>query len=168
MNLWTTAEGLLCRAQVGTTLEHTSGPLMGLKKEPDLMFKINRQDYPKFVIEAGWSESAPLLIQDKDLLLSGAQGDKKVVITVKWKKNSQGQVLGSLKVWRWGVAVPTEMTIFPRPPNGHLQVINLTRFEVFGRSIIPGRNPNDLLPLALDDLRCIAADDLALMNLTHV
>ncbi|KAJ5885519.1 hypothetical protein N7495_010029 [Penicillium taxi] len=166
-NLWTEAEGLLCVAQVGTTIEYTSGPLVGSKKEPDLLFAVNRQKYPTFAIEAGWSESAPRLIHDKDLLFNGAQGDTQVVITIKWRKNINYQVSGSLKVWRWGQASPLEMTIFPRPVNGSLEEIHLSRSEVLGQSIQPGRNASDILPLRLDHLRHIAADKLAVMGLTH-
>ncbi|KAJ5884888.1 hypothetical protein N7495_009398 [Penicillium taxi] len=167
LNFFTLAENRLCSPNVGTTIEYSSGPLMGSKKEPDLLFVVDRQMYPTFAIEAGWSESASRLIHDKDLLLNGAQGDTQVVITIKWRKNTRNQVSGSLKVWRWGQANSLEMIIFPRPANGHLDVIDLTRGEVFCWSILPGRNPSDILPLQLDDLRSFAADRLDIMGLTH-
>ncbi|KAJ5899730.1 hypothetical protein N7495_004474 [Penicillium taxi] len=166
--LWSQADNRLCGLGVGTTIDYTTGPLSGSKKEPDLLFCVNSLPYPTFAIESGWSESAPALMRDKDLLLNAAQGETSVVIIIKWKKNVHNQVSAGLKVFRWGQPIPTEvMTIFPRPANSSQQVINLTRREVMGQALPWGSNPNDILPLHVDELRSRAVYYLNIMGLTH-
>ncbi|KAJ5895044.1 hypothetical protein N7495_006735 [Penicillium taxi] len=164
-NLLSRAEVELCRSNVGTTIDF----IKGSKMQPDLYFWVNRTTLPTFSIETGWSESFPRLLRDKELLLDGSQGACQTVMIISWRKHVRNRVAGNMQVWKWDQGQKTlsqTLQIFPRPTNGHLQTVNLTRMEIFGQSILPGRNPADTFTLHLDNLRNIAGDAIHLMGYT--
>lgn len=56
-------------------------------------------DLPTLVIESGWSESRPLLHQDRDLWLRGGAGSVQVVLVMKWTKGASNRVRGDIEVF---------------------------------------------------------------------
>jgi hypothetical protein len=54
---------------------------------------------PTLVVESGWSESRPVLHQDRDLWLTGGAGSVQVVLIIKWTKNAENQVKGDIEVF---------------------------------------------------------------------
>jgi hypothetical protein len=148
-----------------------------------MYFLINDEYMPTVAVEVGWSESQPQLYNDINLLLVGS-GSIRVVILVKWSMLQGGRVSGVAEVFmrdRNGVPklVQSEVCsrllvslsytyylelvqiIFPRPADGENQVLRIRRGDLFGRAMLAGRNPNDILPLRLDRLRYIVAGDHA-------
>lgn len=57
--------------------------------------------FPRVVIESGWSESHPNLIRDKNLWMNG-NAEVQIVILLKWSKISGGRVKGYLEKWERG------------------------------------------------------------------
>jgi hypothetical protein len=54
---------------------------------------------PTIVIESGWSESHPKLLQDVDLWLRGGAGTVELVFVFNWSKLVRGRVKGVLEVY---------------------------------------------------------------------
>jgi len=165
-----TAEIQLLKYSTADTLMLFNGAFAtNEKQEPDALIRATGQRYPTVCFEVGWSESQPLLERDMRGLLVGGQDKINVVILIKWTKRTAG-VGGKVQVWRLDAAgVPRkdqEETIFPTPTATQSPLL-LTRQEVFGAALLPERNPADLFPFSLDDLRAEAADALmTLQNLT--
>ncbi|KAL1886832.1 hypothetical protein Plec18167_000767 [Paecilomyces lecythidis] len=65
------------RTRVGTTMEFLYTHYAGSLQEPDLMLRPGNQRLPVLVIESGWSESIPPLMDDMKLWLVGGNGTRK-------------------------------------------------------------------------------------------
>ncbi|KAJ9231261.1 hypothetical protein DTO166G5_6883 [Paecilomyces variotii] len=158
------------RTRVGTTIEFQYAPYAGSRKEPDLLLRPDNQRLPVLVIESGWSESIPRLMDDMNLWLVGGNGTVKMTIILKWETISNtNQVRGFAEVYTLdsnGIPIMSQReSIFPVPPNAQAQEIRLTKRMLFGNAASPGMNPNINLPLKLDRLRVVARDALSLMGL---
>ncbi|OQD68709.1 hypothetical protein PENDEC_c032G04183 [Penicillium decumbens] len=144
------------------TINLPNGIFANTKKQPDAQLLVEGLMYPTVCLEIGWSESQVHLESDMNRLLIGGQGEINVVILLKWYKRKAG-VGGQIQVWRLDAAgVPRrdqEEIVFPAPalPQAPLR---LTRQELFGASIVPGRLPTDVIPFSLDDLRTVARQAL--------
>lgn len=107
-----------------------------------------------------------------NLWLVGSNGETNLVFILKWKTiTGTISVRADLELYtldRNGMPIlqNTEV-IFPGPPlaQAQTQQIALTRREIFGQTMLPGRNANDVFHLRLDALRTVAQDSLALMGL---
>ncbi|PKX96377.1 uncharacterized protein P174DRAFT_438173 [Aspergillus novofumigatus IBT 16806] len=173
------ASGLLSRPEdkllnigVGTRFDGFTGQYTLSSKEPDLFLRPDSNDFPLIVMESGWSESWPRLRSDKDLWLNGSSQVNAVVL-LKWSKTSNNRVKGIAEFWRrgagGGLTVDKKM-IFPAPnpaPAPGTDIIEFSRQDLFGQHILPGRNPTDMFPLDLEELRDFARERLTrLMGLT--
>jgi len=144
------------------TINLPNGIFANTKKQPDAQLLVEGLMYPTVCFEVGWSESQVHLESDMNRLLIGGQGEINVVILLKWY-NTKAGVGGQIQVWRLDAAgVPRrdqEEIVFPAPtlPQAPLR---LTRQELFGASIVPGRLPTDVIPFSLDDLRTVATQAL--------
>ncbi|GAD91588.1 conserved hypothetical protein [Paecilomyces variotii No. 5] len=176
MSLWqsqgllTVAEMHYLKPRVGTTIKFQYAPYSGSQKEPDFLLRPNNQRHPVLVIESGWSESIPRLMDDMNLWLLGARGTVMMVIILKWQTISNtNQVRGFAEVYTLnsnGIPIMRQREpIYPVSPTAHAQEIRLTRHMLFGNAISPDRDPNDVLPLKFDCLRVVARDALSLMGL---
>ncbi|CEO60493.1 hypothetical protein PMG11_05118 [Penicillium brasilianum] len=149
--------------QFGTTLTFTSGPYRGLEKEPDALFWIPSKLLPSTTVEVGWSESYNDLLDDMNKLLVGGNGDIKAVILIKWTQHSNQTVSGILELYRLDrQGIPkldqTEI-IFPMPAGDPLQPLDIKRRDLY--LVPPGRNPNEVFPLNIRELRVFARRNLA-------
>ncbi|OXV07090.1 hypothetical protein Egran_05145 [Elaphomyces granulatus] len=142
------------------------GRYIGAKKTADWICRADTDRFPRILVEVGWTEIFPRLRQDKDLWIRGA-ADVQLVILVNWNKLRHGRVNGTVEVWgRDNAGDPMlihEEQIFP---GGGNQVIPLTRGQIFGNSLLPNRNANDVWNLEVSRLRVKAGEKLAAMSLT--
>ncbi|OXV09244.1 hypothetical protein Egran_02989, partial [Elaphomyces granulatus] len=142
-------------------IENFQGPYTASRKEPDLLLRHNTEDLPSFVIESGWTESLPRLHADMRLWLIGGQPEVQVVIVLRWSKltgNPTERIKGIFEVWeRNSTNMPylkQEGIIFPVPLNAALDIIPITRAQLFGPGhVLAGRNPTDVWNLRIDNLR---------------
>ncbi|QKX53153.1 uncharacterized protein TRUGW13939_00229 [Talaromyces rugulosus] len=170
--LITAAEFHFLNVFVGTTINFVGGPYSGAIKEPDLLIQPDNQHLPSVIIESGWSESVPRLRDDMNLWLVGGGGKVRAAIILSWQRLSNtNQVRGNLELYtldRNGMPQHnTDLAIFPSPTPAvaAAQQLILTRREVFGDHVPPGRNPTDQLPFSINILRGEARDALQLMGL---
>ncbi|GAB1207217.1 hypothetical protein APSETT445_005930 [Aspergillus pseudonomiae] len=158
------AEDKLLDMGVGTRFATFTGPYVLSSKEPDSFLRPDTNDLPLIVIESGWSESWPRLQCDKDLWLNGSS-EVNVVILLMWSKISNNRAKGMAEVWSRsggdGGLIVCKKVIFPAPnpaPAPGTDVILLSRGEIFGQHVLPGRHPADLFFLDLEDLRNFAQE----------
>jgi hypothetical protein len=92
----------LLEVRVGTTIELPASPFTKSQKQPDFFFRPkDKQLLPTIAVEVGWSESAPNLQKDMELLLRGGGGAIKVVIVLNWRvRRHRTVVAGTVDVWR--------------------------------------------------------------------
>lgn len=135
------------------------------------MFIVPGQTLPALTVEVGWSESYDNLREDMNRLLVGGNGNIKIVIIIKWTKEKNGHVSGILELYRndrQGIPrLQQTEVIFPMPAGDPPQPLNIRRGELYGTAIQPGRNPNDILPLLVRNLRFHARINLDRMGLFH-
>jgi hypothetical protein len=75
-------------------------PYSASRKEPDQCITPAGASLPTIVFECGWSESRSHLHSDRDLWLQGGRGAVRLVIIVKWRKNTASRtVKGDLEVF---------------------------------------------------------------------
>ncbi|KAH8424978.1 uncharacterized protein LDX57_002724 [Aspergillus melleus] len=85
---------------VATTLNMTSGPYSGSRKEPDLFFRVDGHALPTLAIESGWSETTTKLYDDMNLLFVGGNGAIRTVFIIKWTKHADNvHVSGRIEVY---------------------------------------------------------------------
>ncbi|KAL2215619.1 hypothetical protein M432DRAFT_634610 [Thermoascus aurantiacus ATCC 26904] len=142
---------------VGTTLQGFSGTYSSSSKEPDLFISPGTQDLPSVVVESGWSESWPYLHQDMHLWLAGGAPTVQLVLLLRWSKTTSNRVGGVLEV-------------YGRDPAGAVillenETILITRGQIFGARVFPGRNANDIYQLSIYNLRPLAMERLQKMGL---
>ena len=65
----------------------------------DWICRVNTNNLPSVVVEAGWSENYPKLVRDKDLWIIGCAPEVQVVFLLNWTKITQGRVKGVIQVW---------------------------------------------------------------------
>lgn len=140
-------------------------------------------DLPTLVIESGWSESRPLLHQDRDLWLRGGAGSVQVVLVMKWTKGASNRVRGDIEVFDLdplgnvrslqrevravNIYIYIKLTIFDclqiifPAPIAATQRIAVTRRQLFGPALPQGQNPSATTHLELNALRQIANEYLA-------
>jgi hypothetical protein len=139
--------------------------------------RIKRDTLPSFAIESGWSESYHELLDDVNMLLVGGDGLVKAVVILNWSLHRSTRVVsGFAELYvRDRNSIPIRRQhepIFPAPPQNATapQCLMLSRLEFFGPSLVtdPGRTapPNRNVFLLIDELRFVALDSLARMNLT--
>ncbi|OOQ84017.1 hypothetical protein PEBR_32413 [Penicillium brasilianum] len=164
----TSAENKEIRLKCGTTVNFTSGPYRGLRKQPDALFRTPSQLLPRVTVEVGWSESYNDLLDDMNKLLIGGNGDIKIVIIVKWTKHTNQTVSGILELYRLDPqGMPRRYQseiIFPMPAGDPLQPLNIKRRDLY--LVPPGRNPHEAFPFNIRLLRYIARDNLAIEGYT--
>ncbi|PLB52288.1 hypothetical protein P170DRAFT_434086 [Aspergillus steynii IBT 23096] len=104
-----------------------------------------------------------------NLWLVGGNGDVNAVILLIWALEEQGssnRVGGSAEVYvrdRQGMPVLQQrVQIFPVSKHQSLQI---SRRLLFGRTVFPGRNPDELLDLDLPGLREVAKICMEFMGL---
>ena len=136
--------GLLVKS--GSIFDIFTEVYAGSVKLADYSITPNVTLYPSIVFECGWSESFPRL-KDKDLWISGCGGHVKLVILIKFNKLAGGRVSGKAEVLAGDAAANDRLIqtepIFPPPsaPFATAQSIQVTRSQIFGGQILPGRNP---------------------------
>ncbi|KNG89743.1 hypothetical protein ANOM_001974 [Aspergillus nomiae NRRL 13137] len=159
------AEDRLLDMGVGTRFDTFTGPYVLSSKEPDLFLRPDTSDLPLIVIESGWSESWPRLHCDKDLWLNGSS-EVNVVILLMWSKISNNRAKGMAEVWRRGgdgltVCKKAGIPLLCAAPAPGADVIELSRREIFGQHVLPGRSHADLFLLDLEDRRNFAQERMA-------
>ncbi|KAM5445004.1 hypothetical protein MferCBS31731_000461 [Microsporum ferrugineum] len=152
----TVAERKELNLRVGTTFKGFATPYTSATKEPDACILPDTLPLPTVVVETGWSESWPRLDADKDLWLVGG-ASVELVLLIRWTKISGGRVKGDLHVHGKDptnnvVLLQTE-PIFPAPAGNVNQVVPISRRQLFGSCIFPGRNPGDIYNLSVASLR---------------
>lgn len=141
---------------------------------------------PTIVIESGWSESLTQLHDDMNLLLIGGHGAINIVILVKWYKNGanvsgvtelysrdkserpilrQQEVCYKFLFEAYRILILIQL-IFPRPIPSSPQYLQISRRDLFGPALLPGRNGNDRLSIDIEMLRTYAIEALNIMNLS--
>jgi len=143
----------------GTTVRGFDPPYAASSKQPDQMILPPGLNMPTLAVEAGWSEATTKLKADMRLWIRG--GAVNIVLLFKWSKLVGGRVTGWVEVYEpgpGGERLIQSETLFPVPLNP--QKITVTRGQLFGRAIPPGRHPLDTFDLSLDDLRPIASEGM--------
>ncbi|OOQ81800.1 hypothetical protein PEBR_43229 [Penicillium brasilianum] len=159
-------------AGVGTDIKLPTSPFAKSCKQPDFFLRPKDDELlPTIAVEVGWSQSAPALREDMELLLRGGGGAVDVVILVNWKIRQQGTVVaGTVEAWRLDQNGQPTMTqseeIFPIPNPAQTQRLGVTRRELFESILRPGRNPNEILYFDIDLLRSEASYTFRLINLS--
>lgn len=153
---------------ISIAIAFDTGPYKGAKKEPDYLIRPEGLRLPTFTVESGWTETMTRLQDDLNLLLVGGNGDIKVVLVVKWTRNSENKVKGTAHLYGLDRnAMPVlknAVCIFP-PPSGPDPPFSIKRRDLFGPQLLPGRNGSDDLVLDVGILRRVAANTLNLMGL---
>ncbi|KAE8162113.1 hypothetical protein BDV40DRAFT_265993 [Aspergillus tamarii] len=175
--LWA-REGIMNKAEdrlidfgVGTTFNGFTGTYTHSSKEPDLFLRPLTSRLPSIVVECGWSESWPRLHADKNLWFYGST-TVNVVILLKWSKCVRNRCKGKVEVWTRksaGGLTMCEKPIFPEPvpaPDPGTDVIQFTKLDLFGQSIVAGQDPNTVLSLDVSELRDFARQRMLFMGLT--
>ena len=126
---------------------------------------------PCLTIEAGWAESYPKLVQDVDVWMVGGVAATKISLLIKLNRRAGGRFVASMEAARQvpgtGYAFdPRQVScnttfppggfsliglpqdIFPMVPN-QPQTISVTRGDLFGNQLVPGRNAADTWGLDL-------------------
>ncbi|KAM5447896.1 hypothetical protein MaudCBS49596_005691 [Microsporum audouinii] len=131
-------------------------PYTSATKEPDACILPDTLPLPTVAVETGWSESWPRLNADKDLWLVGG-ASVELVLLIRWTKISGGRVKGDLHVHgkdpAGNVVLLQTEPVFPAPAGNVNQVVPISRRQLFGSCIFPGRNPGDIYNLSVANLR---------------
>ncbi|OXV06596.1 hypothetical protein Egran_05635 [Elaphomyces granulatus] len=93
--------------------------------------------------------------------LVGGNGDVKAAILLKWARiGHSDRVKGNAELY-------CVDEVFPAPPpmQAQHQRLRLTRREIFGPTVFPGRNASDEFFLEINLLRTVAKDALDIMHL---
>ncbi|KAJ5602158.1 hypothetical protein N7510_011692 [Penicillium lagena] len=148
----------------------TSGPYRTIRKEPDYFLRPDGLELPTVAVETGWSESQPLLHRDMNVLLVGGDPNIRRVFILKWTRLQSG-VGGSVELWKRQVGQPIPIIVqreivFPRPASGNAQTFSMKRRDLFGSTLLRGRNGDDVLLFDVELLRVKAAEALQRMNMT--
>ncbi|KAJ5363727.1 uncharacterized protein N7496_009440 [Penicillium cataractarum] len=165
-------EASLLQVQVGTTLELPTSPFTKSKKQPDCFLRpLGSSSLPPIVLEVGWSESRPRLIEDMELLLQGGGGQIQVVILINWSlRQNKTKVAGTVELWRLGQngqpSLQQSESIFPSPNTLQPQHLEVTFGEVFQSQLLPSRNSSDKLYLDIDLLSDIAVQTFQPLRLS--
>ena len=127
------------------------------------------QPFPTFVVEVGWSESYDDFLNDMNRLLVGGDGAIKVVVIIKFTKHANRSVDGEVEIYsrdRQGIPKLEQWAVLFPAPTDHSRVrsLEVRRWELFGGEQQPGRDPNTVFPLDIDDLRDNASLRLRHMN----
>ncbi|KAJ5799613.1 uncharacterized protein N7518_001681 [Penicillium psychrosexuale] len=155
------------------SIDFKYGVYRGWRKQPDAAFRIGGLNLPTLVVEVGWSEGYPDLLDDMNKLLVGGNGDIRAVIIIKFTQQGVN-VSGFLEVYRLNSqGIPylaQDETVFPTPQGqaAAQQQVRVTRSELFGKFLVPGMTGADILPLDVDWLRSICRSQIALMGLVPV
>jgi len=133
-------------------------------KEPDLSIRPSGSPKPTLVVESGWSETHKKLLDDIRLWVKGGAGAVVMAIVIKWTKTNNS-VKGFIEVYvldqTGNEHLIQKEDIFPRPaPGAPVQQIAITRGQLFGAALLPGRNPNDTFNLSLNGLRAVATETM--------
>ncbi|KAE8374635.1 hypothetical protein BDV26DRAFT_295767 [Aspergillus bertholletiae] len=121
-------------------------------KEPDVVFVYGPGELPTVVVEVGYSQAWPSLLEDRNMWFKSA-ATVNVVILVKWNKRAQNKVAGYLEIFRRGAPAPTHIDIFPQPITPQTFTLHRGDFYPPGTALPPGRNPNDLWTWDTNNLR---------------
>lgn len=155
-------------------------PYTSSLKQPDSFFQVQGQYLPTIVIKSGWTETTANLHRDMRLWLIGGANQVQLVLLPKWTKHANRRVSGVVQLWALNqmgnetllqtavrfIIQNVRLYLFDHftdyskiiyPPAAN-QVIQITRKQLFGTLVHPGRNPNDVFNLSIDALRAIAAD----------
>ncbi|KAE8150610.1 hypothetical protein BDV25DRAFT_172033 [Aspergillus avenaceus] len=129
-------------------------PWQSVYKEPDMVFVYGPRDLPTVLVEVGYSQSWPRLLQDKDVWFQAAP-TVNVVVLVKWNRCTNSRVAGYLELFRRGVPTPTHIDIFPTPTPPAPQTLTFRRDDFYppGTTLPAGRSPNDLWQWDINNLR---------------
>ncbi|KAL2855314.1 hypothetical protein BJY01DRAFT_10305 [Aspergillus pseudoustus] len=157
---------------VGTTFNDFVAPYTNSRKEPDWALIPITDKLPSVVLESGWSDNWPKLLQAMRLWLEGGRPNVQLVFLFNWGKRTNNSVAGEVRVYERTLPGATNerfrASIFPIPQGGP-GGIPLTRAEMFGVSgVLPGRNATDRWHLSLTRLREIADRWVRAMGLTPV
>ncbi|OJD16585.1 hypothetical protein AJ78_03276 [Emergomyces pasteurianus Ep9510] len=129
----------------GTTFRSFQAPYTSSLKQPDSFFQVQGQYLPTIVAESGWSETTAKLHRDMRLWLIGGANQVQLVLLPKWTKHANRRVSGVIQLWALNQmgneALLQTAVIYPPSAN---QVIQITRKQLFGSLVHPGRNPNDV------------------------
>ncbi|KAL4795554.1 hypothetical protein BDV19DRAFT_389149 [Aspergillus venezuelensis] len=162
------------------TLPFNAGPYRAFSEEPDLCLVPANNFFSSIAFETGWVnreskdededeseiESPPYLRNDLPLWLNGTADAVKAVILLIWRgttdKTGTVRVSGDIEMYipdqsGGGILILSQKeVIFPEPSEPRIargQRINLTRGQVFGGGLLPGRDGADILRLSVDTLR---------------
>ncbi|KAB8262801.1 hypothetical protein BDV32DRAFT_147345 [Aspergillus pseudonomiae] len=132
-------------------------PWQSVYKEPDVVFVYGPMNLPTVLVEVGYSQSWPSLLQDKDLWFQ-AVPTVNVVILVKWNRRTNGRVAGYLELFRRRSPTPSHIDIFPIPTPPAPQTLTFRRDDFYppGATLPAGRSPNDLWQWDIDNLRMMS------------
>lgn len=104
-------------------------------RQPEFYLKPRHQALPTLVVESGWAESYPSLIQDKDLWLIGGSPHVNVVFVFEWSKSPRNRIRGRLGVYR--------------KQGGLVQVESILPAHLFTSSLPAGHSSCTLLMLKI-------------------
>ncbi|KAH8424953.1 uncharacterized protein LDX57_002699 [Aspergillus melleus] len=139
-------------------------------KQPFLQVRTRGQEMPRIVIEIGWNESIQRMSEDVFLWGDGSYSTVRVVILVHFTRHPDKRVQCSLEVWRPqiievpdngaveyhrdGMQLVQVESIFPIPPSRQRDTaIRLTRGELFGSAMAPGRDSKDVFEFYMNELQ---------------
>ncbi|KAN0071895.1 hypothetical protein V8E54_009624 [Elaphomyces granulatus] len=158
--------------EVGTSRSSLHSPRFRRPKEPEGFIRPfeSRANLPTIAVETGWSESWPILLNEKDLWLLGGAPDVQLVFLIVWTQLDGNRVQGDLYVYGRDVTgAPILMQaeqIFPVSPGNPPQLIYITRSQLFGTTVPLDRNPNDIYALSIDNFRRRADPSIRRMGFT--
>ncbi|KAK6835887.1 hypothetical protein RU639_002079 [Aspergillus parasiticus] len=162
------AEADLLWSGVGTTFNNFSGIYQGSIKQPDHFLRVDTNTEPRIVVESGWSESFPHLRSDKDLWMRG-NASVALVILLKWSALSNNRIKGTVEIWRrnaGGNLFSTTIPIFPAPAAlPGTELIQFTKWDLFGPALLPGQAPGTILALDIAKLRGFASEVIRCMGM---
>ncbi|KAE8360457.1 hypothetical protein BDV27DRAFT_161628 [Aspergillus caelatus] len=129
-------------------------PWQSIYKEPDLVFVYGPMNHPTVLVEVGYSQSWPSLLQDKDVWFQAAP-TVNVIVLVKWDKRTNSRVAGYLELFRRGAPNPTHIDIFPIPAPSAPQTLTFRRDDFYppGTMLPAGRSTSDLWQWDINNLR---------------
>ncbi|KNG86237.1 hypothetical protein ANOM_005602, partial [Aspergillus nomiae NRRL 13137] len=133
-------------------------PWQSIYIEPDMVFVYGSMNLPTVLVEVGYSQSWPSLIQDKDVCFQAAP-TVNVVVLVKWNKRTNSTVAGYLELFRRGAPTPTHIVrYFSYINTTRPQTLTFRRDDVYppGTTLPAGRSPNDLWQWDIDNLRMMS------------
>ncbi|GLI75525.1 hypothetical protein PoHVEF18_003781 [Penicillium ochrochloron] len=141
-----------------STTGSSKGLYAGSREMLSYNVRLMDQALPTVVTESGWAESMPRMQEDMEMVLTGLNHAVKIYIIEKWKNLSGGRVSGQVELYEHGCggvpALDQVETIFPRPPaTNDTQTLKIKRCYLFGGTLLPKRNGQDILHLPIEYLR---------------